>query len=64
MHRAKNENLSYRKFQARAYRVSTAAGRTVKEIEEAIGRRTVVERIVRSGADIEPKMDYRARGRR
>ena len=54
---AKNENLSYRKFQARAYRVSTAAGRTVKEIEEAIGRRTVVERIVRGGADIEPKMD-------
>jgi len=53
----KNENLSYRKFQARAYCVSTAAGRTVKEIEEAIGRRTVVERIVRNGADIEPKMD-------
>src|SRR6185436_12940849 len=53
----KNENLSYRKFQARAYRVSTAAGRTVKELEEAIGRRTVVERIVRGGADIEPRMD-------
>ena len=27
----KNENLAYRKFQARAYRVSTAAGRTVKD---------------------------------
>lgn len=53
----KNENLAYRKFQARAYRVSTAAGQTVKEIENAIGRRTVVERIVRNGADIEPKMD-------
>ena len=39
---SKNENLSYRKFQARAYRVSTAAGRTVKELEETIGRRTVV----------------------
>ncbi len=51
----KNENLSYRKFQARAYRVSTAAGRTVKEIEDEIGRRTVVERIVRNGADVEPQ---------
>ena len=53
----KNENLAYRKFQARAYRVSTAAGRTVKDIEHEIGRRTVVERIVRDGADVEPKMD-------
>jgi putative transport protein len=53
----KNENLAYRKFQARAYRVSTAAGRTVKEIEDEIGRRTVVERIVRNGADVHPKMD-------
>lgn len=53
----KNENLSYRKFQARAYRVSTAAGRTVKEIEDQIGRRTVVDRIVRAGADVEPKQD-------
>jgi AspT/YidE/YbjL antiporter-like protein len=53
----KSENLAYRKFQARAYRVSTAAGRTVKEIEDKIGRRTVVERIVRNGSDVEPKMD-------
>jgi len=53
----KNENLAYRKFQARAYRVSTAAGRTVRDIENAIGRRTVVERIVRNGADVEPKPD-------
>jgi aspartate-alanine antiporter len=53
----KNENLAYRKFQARAYRVSTAAGRTVREIEDEIGRRTVVERIVRNGADVDPKMD-------
>jgi aspartate-alanine antiporter len=53
----KSENLSYRKFQARAYRVSAATGRTVKEIEDEIGRRTVVERIVRNGADIEPKAD-------
>src|SRR5438094_701896 len=53
----KNENLAYRKFQARAYRVSTAAGLTVKEIEDEIGRRSVVERIVRNGADVDPKMD-------
>src|SRR5438094_1928778 len=30
-------NLHYRKFQARAYRVSAAAGRTVRSIEEEIG---------------------------
>lgn len=53
----KNENLAYRKFQARAYRVSAAAGRTVGTLEQEIGRRTVVERIVRGGADIEPGND-------
>jgi len=53
----KAENLSYRKFQARAYRVSVGAGRTVKAIEDEIGRRTVVERIVRKGADIQPHLD-------
>ena len=53
----KTENLSYRKFQARAYRVTAAAGRTVKAIEEDIGSRTVIERIVRQGADIEPRLD-------
>ncbi|QOZ73437.1 aspartate:alanine exchanger family transporter [Bradyrhizobium arachidis] len=51
---AKTDNLSYRKFQARAYRVSAAAGRTVEAIETEIGRRTIVERIVRRGADIPP----------
>src|SRR3954470_15314578 len=50
-------NLHYRKFQARAYRVSAAAGRTVKSIEEEIGSRTFIERIVRQGADIEPHLD-------
>src|SRR4051794_34206244 len=48
----KTENLSYRKFQARAYRVAASAGRTVKAIEDEIGRRTVIERIVRNGADV------------
>ncbi|UPK29823.1 aspartate:alanine exchanger family transporter [Bradyrhizobium sp. 195] len=53
----KSENLSYRKFQARAYRVTAAAGRTVRSIEEEIGSRTVVERIVRGRADIEPHLE-------
>jgi putative transport protein len=47
-------NLIYRKFQARAYQVSYAAGRTVKEIEAQIGRRTVVERILRDAGDVKP----------
>jgi AspT/YidE/YbjL antiporter-like protein len=45
----------YRKFQARAYQVSTAAGMTVKALEERIGRRAVVERIVRGGSNVEPQ---------
>ncbi len=53
----KTENLHYRKFQARAYRVSVSTGRTVKAIEEEIGGRTVIERIVREGRDIEPHLD-------
>jgi aspartate-alanine antiporter len=44
-------NLAYRKFQARTYRVSTAVGRTVREIERKIGRRAVIERILRKGKD-------------
>jgi putative transport protein len=50
-------NLLYRKFQARAYQVSAAAGRTVKQLEEQIGRRTVVERLVRDGKDVDPHVD-------
>jgi aspartate-alanine antiporter len=53
----KTENLAYRKFQARAYRVSVGAGRTVKAIEDEVGSRTVVERIVRKGGDIQPHLD-------
>ena len=53
----KKGNLLYRKFQARAYEVSKAAGWTVKEIEMQIGRRTVVERILRGGQDVDPKPD-------
>ena len=51
---SKPGNLLYRKFQARAYQVSAAAGRTVAEIEAQIGRRTVIERILRRGQDVEP----------
>jgi AspT/YidE/YbjL antiporter-like protein len=54
---AKTDNLSYRKFQARAYRVSAAAGRTVETVEVEIGHRTVVERIVRRGTDVAPHRD-------
>jgi putative transport protein len=53
----KTENLAYRKFQARAYRVSAGAGRNVKAIEDEVGSRTVIERIVRKGADVEPHLD-------
>ena len=54
---AKSSNLVYRKFQGRVYQVSAAAGRTVGWVEDQIGRRTVVERIVRGGSDIEPHRD-------
>jgi putative transport protein len=56
---AKAGNLLYRKFQARAYQVSEAAGRTVNEIEAEIGRRAIVERILRHGEDVEPRADTR-----
>jgi len=56
---AKPSNLLYRKFQARAYRVSTAAGRTVGEIDAQIGRRASVERILRNGEDVELRPDAR-----
>jgi putative transport protein len=57
--KSKAGNLIYRKFQARAYRISTADGRTVGEVEKEIGRRVVVERILRNGKDIEPTPDAR-----
>jgi len=53
----KTENLAYRKFQARAYRLAAAAGKTVKGIEDEVGSRTVIERIVRQGADVPPHLD-------
>jgi putative transport protein len=55
----KTKNLLYRKFQARAYKVTAAAGRLVRELEEQIGRRVVIERILRNGEDIEPLPDTR-----
>jgi putative transport protein len=56
---AKVDNLVYRKFQARAYRVSQGAGRTVGALELELGRRALVERIVRDGQDVEPRADTR-----
>jgi aspartate-alanine antiporter len=46
-------NLLYRKFQARAYTVAAAAGQTVAEVEAQIGRRAVIERILRNGGDVD-----------
>ena len=59
---SKPKNLAYRKFQARAYRVSIAARRTVSEVERAIGLRAVIERIVRDGDDVKvsPRMKLAA----
>ena len=56
---SKSSNLLYRKFQVRAYQVSNAAGRTANEIECQIGRRAVIERILRHGEDVELRPDAR-----
>ena len=46
-------NLGYQKFKARAYGVAVGAGQTVGAIEDRVGQRVVVERIVRRGGDVE-----------
>ena len=48
----KTGSLVYRKFQVRAYRVTAAADRTIGAIEENIGRRATVERVLRGGGDV------------
>ena len=53
----KQDSLLYRKFQARAYLVSAAAGSKVKDVEAEIGMRTVIERILRAGNDVEVNPD-------
>ncbi|MFL6817737.1 MAG: transporter [Bradyrhizobium sp.] len=45
-------NFGYQKFKARAYRVVMAAGQTVGTVEDRIGQRVVVERIVRNDNDV------------
>lgn len=50
----KTGSLGYQKFKARAYRVVAAAGQTVGAIEDRIGHRVVVQRIVHRGNDVEP----------
>jgi aspartate-alanine antiporter len=59
---ARPGNLLYRKFQARAYRVTTAAGQRVCDIEAKVGRRAVIERVLRNGEDIEPQPDLKLQG--
>ena len=49
----KSGNFGYQKFKARAYRVVTATGQTVGAIEDRIGQRVVVERIVRNDNDVD-----------
>jgi aspartate-alanine antiporter len=56
---AKPGSLLYRKFQARAYRVENAGARTVSQVEADVGRRASIERILRSGEDVEPRRDER-----
>jgi aspartate-alanine antiporter len=50
----KTDKLNLRKFNARAYRVEKASGETVGAIEDRIGSRVVIERIIRKGRPIEP----------
>jgi putative transport protein len=49
----KSGNFGYQKFKARAYRVATAAGQTVGMLEDRIGQRVVVERIVRGDNEVD-----------
>ena len=51
----KADNLIYRRFNARAYRVEEAGGSTVGAMEDRIGNRVVVERILRKGRILEPE---------
>jgi putative transport protein len=53
----KTGSLLYRKFQARAYRVTAAADRTIGEIEARIGRRATIERVLRGGQDVAIRPD-------
>jgi aspartate-alanine antiporter len=49
----KSGNFGYQQFKARAYRVVTATGQTVGAVEDRIGQRVVVERIVRNDNDVD-----------
>ena len=51
----KTGNLSYRKFNVRAYRVEKAGGETVGALEDRIGSRVAIERIMRKGSPLEPE---------
>jgi AspT/YidE/YbjL antiporter-like protein len=56
---SKPGSLLYRKFQARAYQVAAAGGKSVAELEAQIGRRVAVERILRGSEDVEVRPDVR-----
>jgi putative transport protein len=49
----KTGNLTYRTFNARAYRVEKAGQETVGTLEDRIGSRVAIERIVRKGSPLE-----------
>jgi putative transport protein len=49
----KTGNLTYRTFNARAYRVEKADQETVGTLEDRIGSRVAIERIVRKGSPLE-----------
>ena len=53
--RPKAGKLGYQKFKARAYRVTTAVGQAVGAVEDRIGHRVIVERIVRHGSEVDCK---------
>ncbi|MGJ4942342.1 TrkA C-terminal domain-containing protein [Bradyrhizobium sp. HKCCYLS1011] len=47
-------SLGYRKFKARVYSVTVAAGQSVDTVETRIGHRVAIERVVRNREKIEP----------
>ena len=53
--------LSYRRFDSRAYRVERAAGRTVADVEAAIGEHAVIQRVGRDSVLLEPTAELTLR---
>jgi putative transport protein len=55
---APSHALAYRRFDARAYQVGIAAGRTVADVEAALGERAVIRTVRRDGVLTEPGTDF------